>query len=93
VSDTKVSDSEVKAPEKAPKPKKVEPKFVAYRTAAPTSVMFDVQIKNEMIYGQWGPKRDHVLFLVPEHLVEGFETHWHFASGNIVRDKPAKSEE
>lgn len=57
--------------------------FKLYRSTA-FSVLFDVQVKGEVIYGQWANGLKAVEFQVPEHLVEGFEKHYHFASGNIV---------
>ena len=57
--------------------------FKLYR-ATTFSVLFDVQVKGETIYGQWADGRKNAEFLVPKHLVEGFEKHYHFTSGNIV---------
>lgn len=47
------------------------------------SVLFDVQVKGEVIRGSWGPGKK-VEFFVPEELVEGFEKHYHCQVGNVV---------
>jgi hypothetical protein len=58
---------------------------VAYVTPEKHSVPFDIQISNQMISGNWSAKDGVVEFSVPESLVEGFEKHYHFVSGNVIR--------
>ena len=65
-----------------PKPE-AQAGFKKYHATA-FNVLFDVQVKGETIYGQWADGRKNAEFLVPKHLVEGFEKHYHFTSGNIV---------
>lgn len=45
---------------------------------------FDIQIYGEVISGQWAKDDGYVEFAVPNHLVEGFEKHFHFVSRNLV---------
>ena len=59
--------------------------FVAYKTAAKHSAMFDILIKGQTISGQWGNNREFILFMVPVELTEAFEQHWHFTSGNVIK--------
>jgi hypothetical protein len=59
-------------------------KFKAYATTEKHTYPLDIQVSNETINGQWSREDGFVEFLVPEHLVEGFEMHYHFRMGNIV---------
>lgn len=66
--------------------------FVKYVTTEKHSIPIDVQIKGEVISGQWSVRTGFVEFDVPSRLVEGFEMHHHFKMGNVVRaaDKAAE---
>jgi hypothetical protein len=59
-----------------------------YRTKEKSSILFDIQIHGEQIYGQWCADPGIVEFQVPSEAVEGFEKHWHFVSGNVVEFTP-----
>ena len=61
-----------------------ESAFKAYKTKEKHTYPIDIQIHNELICGQWMREEGIVEFSVPSHLVEGFEKHYHFTSGNIV---------
>ncbi len=61
-----------------------KPTHKNYVTTSTHTIPIDVQIKGEMINGEWSAKDGYVNFSVPLHLVEGFEIHYHFACGNIV---------
>jgi hypothetical protein len=58
---------------------------VAYKTAGKHSAMFDVLVGGKSIQGQWGDNRECIMFSVPAHLADGFEKHWHFTSGNVIK--------
>lgn len=77
--DAKPEDKPVAKP--ATKAKVTHKKYVTSETH---TIPIDVQIKGEVINGEWSQKDGYVNFSVPMHLVEGFELHYHFVSGNIV---------
>jgi hypothetical protein len=58
--------------------------FKAYITSEKHTIPIDVLVRGETVNGHWSAKDGHVEFSVPNHLVEGFEMHYHFKSGNIV---------
>ena len=58
---------------------------VTYKTVEKKSAMFDILVKGETIPGQWNEDRSAIVFVVPVELVDGFEQHWHFQAGNIVK--------
>jgi hypothetical protein len=62
----------------------VQEGYKAYQTTQKHTYPIDIQIHNELILGQWSREDGYVEFLVPLHLVEGFEKHYHFVSGNIA---------
>lgn len=81
------------------KPEAVEPKtkgkrkaaiiadvegYKIYVTTEKHSVSFDIMIRGQVLTGQWSNKSGYVEFAVPNDLVEGFEKHFHFTSGNVV---------
>ncbi len=55
-----------------------------YVTTGKHTYPIDIQIYGEIICGQWTASDGLVEFVVPDHLVEGFEKHFHFVTGNIV---------
>jgi hypothetical protein len=61
-----------------------------YVTTHPSSVLFDILAKGEVIRGQWHdyPQKRTISFAVPPDLVESFEGHYHFQSGNVVKYVP-----
>jgi hypothetical protein len=61
-----------------------EPEFKRYVTTEKQSYPFDIQISNVILQGQWTRTSGIVEFNVPVELVEGFEKHHHFVSGNVV---------
>lgn len=71
---------------------KTKPAFVMYRTAQKSSVLFDILVAGENIYGSWGQDQAFVEFRVPAELTERFETHYHFVSGNVIRAEEPKAE-
>ena len=72
-------------PEVKPATKAVaKPAYKKYVTSETHTIPIDIQIKGEVINGEWSGKDGYVNFAVPLHLVEGFELHYHFVSGNIV---------
>lgn len=68
------------------KPSVVTPEagFKVYQSTEKHTYPFDVMVKGETITGQWAATDGFVEFSVPDHLVEGFERHHHFVSGNVV---------
>jgi hypothetical protein len=60
--------------------------FKAYQSTGTHTYPFDIMVKGEMVNGQWMKADGFVEFLVPDHLVEGFEKHHHFISGNVVAE-------
>jgi len=92
-----MSEQDPTLPEQDPKPEprakkeKAKPQPpVKYITTGEHSYPFDVQISGEVIQGQWTRTEKKVEFLVPQHLVEGFELHFHFVSGNVVEAPAAE---
>jgi len=84
------STPEVEQPAAEAKPKRRKPMLEAvnpsdkvYVTKDEHSIPFDIQIKGEVIAGQWARTDKRVEFLVPAHLIEGFEQHYHFTIGNV----------
>jgi hypothetical protein len=69
-----------------------EPEFVdvSYITTADSSPSFDVLVRGVLVRGVWNdyPEKKKIRFDVPADLVEAFEMHYHFLSGNVVRYKP-----
>ena len=55
-----------------------------YVTTDKHTYPIDIQIHGEVITGQWSASDGIVEFVVPNYLVEGFEKHFHFVTGNIV---------
>ena len=76
---------EAKPEAKAAKAAKLTSKL--YTTSEKHTIPIDVQIKGEVINGEWSQKDGYVNFSVPAHLVEGFELHYHFKAGNIIAVK------
>lgn len=73
------------APKRKPKATlKVEEGFKRYVSTGTHTYPFDIQIKGEILQGQWTRDQGYVEFNVPQALVEGFEKHYHFTSGNLV---------
>lgn len=60
---------------------------VKYVTSTDKTAMFDMQVKGEVISGQWDSERKRIHFVVPAELAEAFEQHWHVQVGNIVKVK------
>lgn len=58
--------------------------FKAYITSEKHTIPIDVLVRGETVNGHWSAKDGYVEFLVPDHLVEGFEMHHHFLVGNII---------
>jgi len=58
--------------------------FKAYQSAEKHTYPFEMLIRGEVITGQWIKEDGFVEFLVPDHLVEAFEMHHHFVTGNLV---------
>jgi hypothetical protein len=88
---TPAADAPVAAPEAAVTPikrklKVVSPQtgFKTYQTTDKHTYTIDIQIQGEVISGQWSKIDGVVEFLVPDHLVEGFEKHYHFVSNNVA---------
>lgn len=77
--DSKIEDKPAEAGPAAP-----EGDYKQYRTSDKGSVLFDILIKGENVYGYWGDEKKHIYFNVPKNLTEWFEKHWHFTSGNVV---------
>lgn len=55
-----------------------------YVTTGKHTYPIDIQIRGEIISGQWSVGDGIVEFVVPNRLTEWFEKHYHFVTGNIV---------
>lgn len=85
MSDTDKDQDQAQDQAPAKKGKKQQLPPSKYVTTDVHSYPFDIQVRGEVIQGQWTRTEKKVEFLVPADLVEGFEMHYHFVSGNLVK--------
>jgi len=79
-------ESEKPAPKRRAKINTPSKEFKAYRTTGTHTYPFDMVIKGELLQGTWCREDGIVEFMVPINLVESFERHFHFVTGNLVAD-------
>jgi hypothetical protein len=58
--------------------------FKDYITTEKHTYPMDIQIRGEVLTGEWSAESGKVTYRVPSELTDGFEKHIHFVSGNIV---------
>jgi hypothetical protein len=76
----------VEQPKKKRGTLKVDKGFKHYVTTNTHTYPFEIQIAGEIIQGQWVKETGFVEFVVPDHLVDGFEKHYHFVMGNLAAE-------
>lgn len=79
-------EPEVAEDAKPAKQKKAEaPKTVTYKSAKVETSSYDIRVSNVKIRGHWDGAHEHLVFDVPAELAEGFEKHYHYQTGRVVK--------